>query len=139
MVCENPSNEELRPILAKAKTIAVVGLSDDPERTSNKIAAIMQNSGYRIIPVNPKVGKILGEKSYSRLQDIPDKIDIINVFRRPEYLPSIAEDAIQTDCKVFWAQLGIKNEDACELLQQHDFTVVMDKCIKVAYQQLINV
>ena len=139
MVCENPTDEELRPILAKAKTIAVVGLSDDPERTSNKVATIMQNSGYRIIPVNPKVGRILGETSYSRLQDIPDEIDIINVFRRPEYLPSIARDAIETNCKVFWAQLGISNEDACALLQQHDFTVVMDKCIKVAYQQLINI
>jgi len=139
VVCENPTDEELRPILAKAKTIAVVGLSDDPERTSNKVATIMQNSGYRIIPVNPKVGRILGETSHSRLQDIPDEIDIINVFRRPEYLPSIAEDAIETNCKDFWAQLGISNEDACELLQQHDFTVVMDKCIKVAYQQLINI
>src|SRR5699024_2397358 len=98
-----------------------------------------QNSGYRIIPVNPKVGRILGETSYSRLQDIPDEIDIINVFRRPEYLPSIAEDAIETNYKDVCAQLGISNEDACELLQQHVLTVDMDKCIKLAYQQLINI
>ncbi len=130
---KNPSNEQLKQILQESKTIAVVGLSDKEERTSYQISKIMQENGYRIIPVNPMVDEVLGEKSYATLEEIPEKIDIINVFRRSEFLPYIARDAINTDCKIFWAQLGVENEEAYQLLKEHDFTVIMDLCIKVVH------
>lgn len=115
---QNPSNETLKNILQNAKTIAVVGLSDKPERTSYQIAKIMQENGYRIIPVNPTVDEVLGEKSYPTLAEVPESIDIINVFRRSEFLPDIAKDAVTTDCKVFWAQLGVENEEAYGILKE---------------------
>src|SRR5699024_1981653 len=113
----------------QAKTIAVVGLSANPDRTSHQVSKVMQDAGYRIIPVNPTADEVLGEKSYASLTDIPERVDIINVFRRPEYLPAIAKEAAKTDCKVFWAQQGIVNEEAADYLQARDFTVVMDICI----------
>mgnify|MGYP001333904829 FL=1 len=133
---KNPSNETIGNILKEAKTIAVVGLSDNPERTSYQVSKAMQDSGYRIIPVNPKVDEVLGEKAYPSLLDIDEKIDIINVFRRSEFLPDIAKEAIQTDSKVFWAQQGVMNEEAYEILKENDFTVIMDVCIKVAHAVL---
>jgi uncharacterized protein len=135
---QNPANNEIKEILESAKTIAVIGLSDNPERTSYQISKIMQESGYRIIPVNPTVDEVLGEKSYSSLTDIEKSIDIINVFRRPEYLPEIAREAAQTDCKVFWAQQGIVNEEASDYLKEKGFTVIMDLCIKVAHAVLVK-
>src|SRR5690625_5266938 len=118
MSWENPSKEELKEILENAKTIAVVGLSNNQEKTAYQIAKIMQEQGYRIIPVNPTVDEVLGEKAYPTLADVPDEIDIINVFRRPEYLPDVAEDAAKTNCRVFWAQLGIVNEEAYHYLKE---------------------
>ncbi|RPF55879.1 putative CoA-binding protein [Aquisalibacillus elongatus] len=134
----NPTNEELKQVLKTTSTIAVVGLSDNPERTSYQISKIMQEQGYRIIPVNPNVHEVLGEKAYDRLQDVEEKIDLINVFRRSEYLYEVAKDAIETDAKVFWAQLGVSDENAYELLKQHDFTVIMDLCIKVVHSVTIG-
>lgn len=136
MAWENPSNEEIRKVLDEAKTIAVVGLSDNPERTSYQVTEAMQKAGYKIIPVNPMVDEVLGEKAYASLTDIEEKIDIINVFRRSEFLPEIATEAIKTDCKVFWAQQGVMNEEAYDILKEHDFTVIMDVCIKVAHAVL---
>jgi|SRR5699024_410552 len=136
MTWENPTNEVIATILQEAKTIAVVGLSDNPERTSYQISKAMQQAGYTIIPVNPMVDEVLGEKSYASLTDIKDKIDIINVFRRSEFLPDIAEEALKTDSTVFWAQQGVANEEAYELLKKNDFTVIMDLCIKVAHAVL---
>ncbi len=133
MAWKNPSNEVIRNILDEAKTIAVVGLSDNPERTSYQVSEAMQKAGYKIIPVNPKVDEVLGEKAYARLSDIEEKIDIINVFRRSEFLPEIAKEALKTDCKVFWAQQGVVNEEAYHLLKENGFTVIMDLCIKVAH------
>mgnify|MGYP001305460269 FL=1 len=133
---KNPTNETIGNILKEAKTIAVVGLSDNPERTSYQVTKAMQDNGYRIIPVNPKVDEVLGEKAYASLLDIDEKIDIINVFRRSEFLPEIAKEAIQTDCKVFWAQQGVMNEEAYEILKENGFTVIMDVCIKVAHAVL---
>src|SRR5699024_427471 len=115
----------------------VVGLSDNPARTSYQIAEAMQKAGYKIIPVNPMVEEVLGEKAYKSLTEIEEKIDIINVFRRSEFLPGIAEEAIQTNCKVFWAQQGVSNEDAYKTLKEHDFTVIMDLCIKVLHAVLL--
>lgn len=136
MTFQNPSNEMIRKILNESKTIAVVGLSDNPERTSYQIAEAMQKVGYKIIPVNPMISEVLGEKSYQRLEDITETIDIINIFRRSEYLTEIAASALKTNCKVFWAQQGVYNESAYNLLQENNFTVIMDLCIKVAHSVL---
>lgn len=132
MEWQNPSNEEIRTILDNTKTIAVVGLSDNPERTSYQISKAMQEAGYRIIPVNPKIESVLGERAYPSLADIDEQFDMINVFRRSEFLPAIAEEAIQTNCNVFWAQQGVHNGQAYKLLKENGFTVIMDMCIKVA-------
>lgn len=136
MTWENPPKETISSILKEAKTIAVVGLSDNPERTSYQISEAMQQAGYKIIPVNPMVDTVLGERAYDSLTDIEEPIDIINVFRRSEFLPDIAEEALKTDCKVFWAQQGVVNEEAYALLKENDYTVIMDLCIKVAHAVL---
>lgn len=138
MAWSNPSNPDIKKILENAKTIAIVGLSDNPERTSYQIAKAMLDSGYRIIPVNPTITEVLGEKAYSSLNDIPEDVDIINVFRRPEFLPEIAIEASKTKCRVFWAQQGIYNEKAFNYLKDHGFTVIMDMCIKVAHSVLVR-
>ncbi|WP_182199257.1 CoA-binding protein [Paraliobacillus salinarum] len=130
---KHPSKEEISNILHNAKTIAVVGLSDKPEKTSYKVASVMQENGYRIIPVNPTIDEALGEKAYDSLSDVPDQIDIINVFRRSIFLKDVAKDAVTTDAKVFWAQQGIFDQDVYEWLKKQDFTVIMDYCIKVAH------
>lgn len=134
----NPSNEVLKETLKNAKTIAVVGLSNNEEKTAYQISKIMQAQGYRIIPVNPSVDEVLGEKAYPTLKDVPEEIDIINVFRRPEYLPEVAKDAAETNCRVFWAQQGIVNEEAYNYLKERDFTVIMDLCIKVVHAVLVK-
>ncbi|OZU90209.1 CoA-binding protein [Virgibacillus indicus] len=138
MTWENPSNEKLKEVLETSKTIAVVGLSANPERTSYQIAKIMQANGYKIIPVNPTIDEVLGEKAYAALADVPEKFDIINVFRRPEFLPEIAKEAAQTDCRIFWAQQGIVNQEAYDYLKERDFTVIMDLCIKVVHAVLVK-
>ncbi|MCC3372951.1 CoA-binding protein [Cohnella sp. REN36] len=131
MVFENPSREEIKQILQQANAIAVVGLSDDPSKTSHMVSAAMQAKGYRIIPVNPKAQTILGEKCYARLADVPEPIDIVNVFRRPEHTPQIAEEAVAAGAKVLWLQLGIASDEAARIAQAGGLTVIMDRCIKV--------
>src|SRR5690625_1199086 len=110
MTWRNPGNETVSTILKQAKTIAVVGLSNNPERTSYQIAKAMQTSGYKIIPINPMIDDVLGEIAYGSLLEVKEDIDIINVFRRSEYLPSIAKEAVQTNCLCFWDQQGVINE-----------------------------
>jgi len=131
MAFENPSREQIKAILQQTSTVAVVGLSDDPSKTSHMVSEAMQAKGYRIIPVNPKADRILGEKCYSSLKDIPEPVDIVNVFRRPEHTPAIAEDAVDIGAKVLWLQLGIVNEDAADIAARGGLTVIMDRCIKV--------
>jgi uncharacterized protein len=128
---ENPAREEIKQLLEKTQIIAVVGLSDNPERTSYMVTEAMQNKGYRIIPVNPNAEQILGEKSYASLEDVPERIDIVNVFRRSEHIVPIAEQAINVKAKALWLQLGVYNEEAAYLAQEHGLTVIMDRCIKV--------
>ncbi len=137
MTSKNPSKEIISSILNSSKTIAVVGLSNNPERTSYQISKAMQDAGYKIIPVNPNVNEVLGEKAYPSLSDIEEKIDIINVFRRSEFLPAIAKEAINIDCNVFWAQQGVTNDEAYEILTERGYTVIMDLCIKVAQAVLV--
>lgn len=131
MAFENPSREQIKALLEQANTIAVVGLSDDPSKTSHQVSAAMQQKGYRIIPVNPNADEILGEKCYPSLRDIPEPVDIVNVFRRPEHTPPIAEDAVAIGAKALWLQLGIVNEEAARIANEGGLTVVMDRCIKV--------
>ncbi|RFU68692.1 CoA-binding protein [Bacillus sp. V59.32b] len=133
MAIENPSREEIGAILKKAKRIAVVGLSDNPERTSHMIAKAMQDNGYEIIPVNPSVDEVLGVKAVSSLKEIEGHVDIVNVFRRSEYLPEIAKEFDEIDSDIFWAQLGVANEEAYQFLKEKGYTVVMDRCIKVEH------
>lgn len=133
MQIENPSREEIRDILKKAKRIAVVGLSDNPERTSYMVAEAMKNAGYEIIPVNPNIDEVFGIKAVPSLKDIEGHVDIVDVFRRPEYLPEIAKVFTEIDADVFWAQLGVVNEEAYKFLKEKGYTVIMDRCIKVEH------
>jgi predicted CoA-binding protein len=125
-----PSDQELRSILGEAETIAVVGLSSDPNKDSHEVAEYLQGKGYRIIPVNPKETEILGEKAYPSLLDVREKIDVVDVFRRAEYTPEIAEQAVKIGAKVLWLQDGIVNEDAWRIAQDGGVDVVMGVCIR---------
>lgn len=139
MSFQNPSNEERKDMLVNAKTIAVVGLSDKPDRTSYMVSKAMQDKGYKIIPVNPVVKEVLGEKAVASLADIQEPVDIINVFRRSEDIMPVAEDAVKYGkAKVFWLQQGIYNEEAAAYCEQHGMKVVMDQCIKVDHAILVR-
>ncbi|MDF2926847.1 MAG: CoA-binding protein [Paenibacillaceae bacterium] len=132
MAFANPDRDEIRKILEQTRTIAVVGLSDSPDRTSHMVAAAMKDRGYRIIPVNPMGGDtILGEKRYSSLSEVPEPIDIVNVFRRSEFCGPVAEEAVSVGAKVLWLQQGIINEEAAETAEAGGLKVIMDRCIKV--------
>lgn len=133
MAFENPSREEIKQILAMKKRIAVVGLSDNPERTSYMVSEAMQREGYEIIPVNPKATEILGVKAVKSLKDIEGHVDIVNVFRRSEFLPEVAKEAAEIKADIFWAQLGLFNEEACQIAKEAGMTVIMDRCIKVEH------
>lgn len=128
-----PSRQELGTILKKSKRIAVVGLSDNPEKTSYMVSKAMQDAGYDIIPVNPNADTILGVKAVKSLKDIDGHIDIVNVFRRSEHLLDVAKEFLEIDADVYWAQLGLVNEEAYKLLKENGHTVVMDRCIKVEH------
>jgi predicted CoA-binding protein len=133
MAIEIPSREEIGAILKKAKRIAVVGLSDNPERTSYMVSKAMQDTGYEIIPVNPKADEILGVKAVASLKDIEGHVDIVDVFRRSEFLLDVAKEFVEIDADVFWAQLGLVNEEAYHFLKDRGYTVIMDRCIKVEH------
>lgn len=130
---ENPSLEQMGEILKKAKRIAVVGLSNNPERTSYQVSKAMQDAGYEIIPVNPMIDEALGVKAVPSLKDIEGKVDIVNIFRRSEFLPEIAREFVEIDADVFWAQQGVVNEEAYHFLKDRGYTVIMDRCIKVIH------
>jgi predicted CoA-binding protein len=119
----------IRDILEKYKTIAVVGLSSHPWRASHSVSRYMQNAGYRIIPVNPLETEVLGEKAYPSLDDVPEPFEIVDVFRRPEYVPDIVEAAIRHNARVIWMQLGVVNEMAAARARASGLEVVMDRCI----------
>ncbi len=127
--------DPIAEILNKCKTIAVVGLSSNTTRPSHEVSEYMQRAGYRIIPVNPNETEVLGEKSYSRLEDVPEKIDVVNVFRRPEDVPPVVESAIRIRAKVVWMQLGIENEEAAEKAWAAGLAVVEDACILVEHRR----
>ncbi|MDQ0059527.1 CoA-binding protein [Paenibacillus harenae] len=131
MAYQHPSREEIKSILQGSTTIAVVGLSDKPDRVSYMVSEAMQAKGYTIIPVNPNADSILGQKSYPSLKDIPFPVDIVNVFRRSEHTPPVAEEAAAIGAKTLWLQLGISSEEAASIAVAGGLTVIMDRCIKV--------
>ncbi|ALS00662.1 CoA-binding protein [Enterococcus silesiacus] len=139
MSVENPSQEQIIQYLQEAKRIAIVGLSAKEERTSYKIAKLLQEYGYEIIPVNPILAgqEILGAKVYEKLQDVPGQIDIVDIFRRSEFLPDVAKEFIETDAKVFWAQLGLESEEAAEMLKKAGRSaIIMNRCIKIELAEM---
>jgi predicted CoA-binding protein len=121
--------ERITELLRSAKTIAVVGLSDNPLRTSYGVSEYMQSRGYRIIPVNPAIAESLGKKAYASLSEVPEKIDIVNIFRRSEFVPEIVEEAIQLKVPAIWMQEGVVHQAAAEKARLAGIFVVMDRCI----------
>src|SRR5215469_1850360 len=141
MNLRNPSDNEIRAILSKPTTVAVVGCSDDPNRDSLKIAKLLKTRGFRVIPVNPQLGpealrEELGERCYPDLDSIPDPVEMVDVFRRPEYLPEIAEQAARKGARILWGQLGVINLEAAERARRSGMTVVMDRCPAIEYRRL---
>src|SRR6476620_145513 len=129
MAHANPSDQELKQLLTEATVIAMVGASSNPEKASHGIMRKLQSAGYRVIPVNPRETEILGERSYASLLDVPERVDIVDVFRRAEDTPSIADDAVKIGAKALWLQTGISSEDAATRAKSGRLTVVMDACI----------
>jgi predicted CoA-binding protein len=136
MAFSNPSRQEIERLLRDAKTVAVVGLSPKPDRASNDVASYLQERGYKIIPVNPKEDSILGEKSYPSLTDIPESVDIVDVFRRSETVPPIADEAIKIGAKALWLQEGVRHDESATKAQSAGLVVLQDICIKRVSQEL---
>ena len=135
----NPDMGEIKRLLEGARSVAVVGLSENPYRTSHAIASAMQGSGFRIFPVNPNLaGPVLGEEPYGSVSEIPEPVDIVDVFRRSEKVMPVAEDAVAAGAKVLWMQSGVVNEEAAEYARTHGLTVIMDRCIKVDHAMLVG-
>jgi predicted CoA-binding protein len=132
----DPFHERLRQILAESKTIAVVGLSHRPDRPSHTNSAYIQREGYRIIPVNPNLTEVLGEKAYASLREVPEPVDIVDIFRRAEDVPPVVEDAILIGARVIWMQLGIVNEAAAEQARAAGVEVIMDTCLGATHRFL---
>lgn len=128
-------SDEITEILKTSRTIAVVGLSPKADRASHEVAAYLQRHGYRIIPVHPQATEILGEKVYARLEDIPEAVDIVDVFRKPDDTPPVAESAVRIGAKVLWLQLGIANEVAASIALAGGLKVVQDRCIKIEHAE----
>lgn len=124
-----------RDILSTAKTIAVVGLSSDPMKPSYEVSEYMQRQGYRIIPVNPKESEVLGEKAYGSLEEIPEPVDLVNVFRRPAQTPEVVRAAIAIGAKAVWLQLGIANEEARSIAEQAGLPFVEDRCLLIEHRR----
>jgi predicted CoA-binding protein len=129
------SSDAVAQILRGVKTIAVVGLSSNPMRPSYGVAEYLKTAGYRIIPVNPNETEVLGEKAYARLEDIPEQVDVVDVFRRAEEVPAVAESAIRIGAKVLWMQLGIENGGAAEKARAAGLVVVENACLLVEHKR----
>jgi uncharacterized protein len=135
---ENPSDEDRRALLKRVKTIAVVGLSPNPARPSHGVARAMQHFGYSIIPIHPTATEVLGAKAYRRLSEVPVPIDLVDVFRRAEFVGPIVDDCLALGLKVIWIQEGIVNETAAQRARRGGMTVIMDRCIYRDYRQLCS-
>jgi len=128
----------IEEILRQNHTVAIVGLSDNPERPSHVVAKYLKEHGYRIIPVNPQVKQVLGEVSYPDLLSIPHQVDVVDIFRRSEDVPPIAEQAIKIGAKVVWMQEGVINQKAANNAQQVGLTVIMDRCMKKEHERIVG-
>jgi len=128
-------SDPIAELLAKSKAIAVVGLSSNPRRPSHEVAAYLQSAGYKIVPVNPNESEVLGEKAYGRLEDIPFPIDIVDVFRRSEAVPPVADAAIAIHARALWLQQGITNADAAAKAKAAGLLVVEDACLFVEHKK----
>jgi len=131
-----PGDEDLRAILRKARTIAVVGLSSKPDRHSYNVAEYLKEAGYRIIPVNPNETEVLGERAYPSLREVPERIDVVDVFRRAENTPEVARETVEVGATVLWLQLGIANEEARRIAEQAGLSVIMDACLMIEHDRL---
>jgi predicted CoA-binding protein len=138
MTGNEPSDETLRSILGRSRTVAVVGLSDKPERDSHEVAAYLQRQGYRIVPVNPKVARVLGEPAYPTLSAIPPEIqvDAVDIFRRPEEVPPVVNEALARGVGVVWMQLGVTSPEAARRAEERGVLVVQDRCIMREHRRL---
>ena len=135
----NPDAEQIKYLLQDARTVAVVGLSDRPYRTSHAIARALQGFGFKIFPVNPNLtGPVLGEEPYAKVEEIPEPVDIVDVFRSSEKVMPVAQDAVAAGAKALWMQSGVVNEEAAAYAKEHGLVVVMDRCIKVDYALLAS-
>jgi len=132
------STETKRWILENVKTLAVVGLSSKKQRPGYTVPAYMREAGYRVIPVNPNLQEALGEKAYPNLSSVPAPVDLVLIFRRPEHVPSIVEQAIAIGAEVVWMQFGIVNEEAAAQAREAGLEVVMDSCIMVDHRRLLG-
>lgn len=132
------SDAELKEIFQTSKTIAVVGCSPKPERAGHYVARFLQQQGFRVIPVNPGHKELIGERCYASLRDIPEKVDMVDCFRRPEEMMPVVEDAIAIGAKVIWMQLGVINEEAAARAEAAGLKVVMDRCPKIDYPNLFS-
>jgi predicted CoA-binding protein len=132
----NPPDDALRQLLTNASTIAMVGASSNPDRPSNGIMRKLKSVGYRVIPVNPNETTVLGERAYASLADVPERIDIVDVFRRAEYTPAVADEAVKIGAKALWLQSGVVNEEAAAKAEAGGLMTVMDACIGVMHTVL---
>ena len=130
----SPASDPIADLLKRARVIAVVGLSNSPLRPSHGVSAYMQTHGYRIIPVNPNIDEALGEKSYPSLLDVPEAVDIVNIFRRPQFVEEIVDEAIQRKVPAIWMQEEVINEHAAEKARKAGIFVIMDRCILKEHQ-----
>ena len=137
-IFQNPPDGEIRELLRRVRTIAVVGLSPRTNRPSHGVAAQMQRFGYRIIPVRPAVDTVLGEKAYASLREVPDRFDLVDVFRAPEYVDPIVEECIALGTPALWLQEGVVNIPAAERARRAGMTVVMDRCVYREYLRLFG-
>lgn len=133
----NPSQDQIKALLQRVKTIAVVGLSPKPDRPSFGVSRAMQGFGYRIVPVRPAVSEVLGEKAYARLADIPFPVDLVNVFREPAAMPGLVEECLAINAPALWIQEGIVHDEAAQRARAAGLTVVMDRCIWKDYVALM--
>jgi uncharacterized protein len=133
-MASQPVSDPITEILQRARTIAVVGLSDNPLRPSHGVAAYLQTQGYRIVPVNPQIESALGEKSYPSLLDVPEKIDIVDIFRRPEFVEEVVDQAIQLKVPAVWMQEEVIHEKAAQKARAAGLFVVMDRCILLEHR-----
>jgi len=137
-VFSNPSDREIRDVLARRMTIAVVGCSPDPRRDSHRVALVLQQRGHRVIPVHPGAGTIFGTTCYPSLRAVPGPVDMVDVFRRPEAVPEVVDDAIAIHAAVLWLQLGVVDDAAALRARAAGMTVIMDRCPAVEYRRLFT-